>query len=197
MYVNLKGASKKNPRHVILHNDLIFQLGCMWPGDSHHWFWGHTCSWPFSAPEKLKIMNLRLWPGSLHIPPEATSWSNWLLSFPWRKNHQFPSAMNFFFFCLLQIINCLSTLLLAVFLFSLPTSTETCIFYQVSWLKSESSLIHHITSGKESNCFYIMLDLTSIKIMWSMLGFTGPDTADILSWTILCWGRLTCTLNVY
>lgn len=100
MYVNLKGASKKNPRHVILHNDLIFQLGCMWPGDSHHWFWGHTCSWPFSAPEKLKIMNLRLWLGSLHIPPEATSWSNWLLSFPWRKNRQFPSAMNFFFFFL-------------------------------------------------------------------------------------------------
>lgn len=134
-YVNLKGASKKkNPRHVILHNDLIFQLRCMWCEDSCQWFWGHTCLRPLSAPERLKVTSLRLWPCSLPVPPEAASWSNWLLSFPWRRgNCQVPNSM--IFLCLLQMIKCLSTLLLSISLFSPPTSTYTCIFYRISWLK--------------------------------------------------------------
>lgn len=128
----------------------------------------------------------------LPIPPEATSWSNWLLSLPWRR--RIVSSLMQWIFFFLSSTNYKLPLHSAPFHISLLSSyqhIDLYFFYQVSWLKSESPFIHHITSGKESNCFYVMLDLTSIKINVIYAGVYCMMLLT-LSWTIICWGRLTC-----
>lgn len=89
--------------------------------------------------------------------------------------------------CLLQIIKCPSTLLLSVFLFSLPTSTETCTSYQIGW--------HQVKTFKRINVSGSLRHLckNGLGPVWytckQELG--GHCSSSIREYVALAWGALS------